>query len=99
VIRSSAVSGPSGRTEIDRREELQTLSLIRQGVTFTVDGEGEPERIFRFDFVPRDTHPTEGTRILSGLAQRLAVLDCAEAGQAAGGALAAPGTACWPAHP
>ena len=40
--------------ELDRRERLQKLSLIDQGITFTVYGAEEGiERIFPFDFVPR----------------------------------------------
>ena len=41
-------------TEIDRRERLQKLALMNQGITFTVYGEKDGlERIFPFDFVPR----------------------------------------------
>ena len=41
-------------TEIDRRERLQKISLVDQGITFTVYGEKDGiERIFPFDFVPR----------------------------------------------
>ena len=40
--------------EIERRERLQKLSLLNQGITFTVYGEKAGiERIFPFDFVPR----------------------------------------------
>src|SRR5262245_47715151 len=42
------------RNEIERRERLQTLALVSQGVTFTVYGEKEGlERIFPFEFIPR----------------------------------------------
>src|SRR2546422_225271 len=40
--------------EVSRRERLQKLALMDQGITFTVYGEKEGlERIFPFDFVPR----------------------------------------------
>ena len=40
--------------ELTRRERLQRLSLMNQGITFTVYGEKEGiDRIFPFDFVPR----------------------------------------------
>jgi len=42
------------QAEIDRRERLQKISLVDQGITFTVYGEKDGiERIFPFDFVPR----------------------------------------------
>ena len=49
-----ASSSPSPREDVDRRERLQKLALMNQGITFTVYGEKEGlERIFPFDFVPR----------------------------------------------
>ena len=64
------------RTEIDRRERLQTLSLISQGVTFTVYGEKEGlERIFPFDFVPRIIPAAEWKTIQDGLVQRITALN------------------------
>ena len=40
--------------EVTRRENLQYLSLLNQGITFNVYGEAEGrERVFPFDFVPR----------------------------------------------
>ena len=48
--------------EIERRERLQKLSLMDQGITFTVYGEKEgTERIFPFDFVPRIIPPASGS--------------------------------------
>jgi uncharacterized circularly permuted ATP-grasp superfamily protein len=55
------------QTELDRRERLQKLSLIDQGITFTVYGAEEGiERIFPFDFVPRVIPASEWER-MSGL--------------------------------
>jgi uncharacterized circularly permuted ATP-grasp superfamily protein len=64
------------RTEIERRERLQTLALISQGVTFTVYGEKEGlERIFPFDFVPRIIPAAEWKTIQDGLVQRITALN------------------------
>ena len=64
------------RSEIDRRERLQTLALISQGVTFTVYGEKEGlERIFPFDFVPRIIPAAEWKTIQDGLVQRITALN------------------------
>ena len=61
--------------EIERRERLQRLSLLNQGITFTVYGEKDGiERIFPFDFVPRIIPATEWRRIEAGLVQRITVL-------------------------
>ena len=62
--------------ELDRRERLQKLSLIDQGITFTVYGAEEGiERIFPFDFVPRVIPDAEWERIESGLIQRITALN------------------------
>jgi uncharacterized circularly permuted ATP-grasp superfamily protein len=62
--------------EIDRRERLQKLSLVDQGITFTVYGEKEGiERIFPFDFVPRIVPAAEWARIHDGLVQRVTTLN------------------------
>ena len=62
--------------ELDRRERLQKLSLMDQGITFTVYGAQEGiERIFPFDFVPRVIPATEWRRIESGLVQRITALN------------------------
>jgi uncharacterized circularly permuted ATP-grasp superfamily protein len=64
------------QSEVDRRERLQKVSLIDQGVTFTVYGEKEGvERIFPFDFVPRIIPPVEWARIETGLIQRVTTLN------------------------
>jgi uncharacterized circularly permuted ATP-grasp superfamily protein len=62
--------------EIDRRERLQRISLVDQGITFTVYGEKEGiERIFPFDFVPRIIPAREWERIEAGLVQRVTALN------------------------
>ena len=62
--------------EIERRERLQKLSLIDQGITFTVYGEKEgTERIFPFDFVPRVIPAREWERLHAGLVQRVTALN------------------------
>jgi len=63
-------------SEIDRRERLQKISLVDQGITFTVYGEKEGiERIFPFDFVPRIITAREWERIEAGLVQRVTALN------------------------
>jgi uncharacterized circularly permuted ATP-grasp superfamily protein len=62
--------------ELDRRERLQRLSLVDQGITFTVYGAEEGiERIFPFDFVPRVIPDHEWERIERGLVQRITALN------------------------
>jgi uncharacterized circularly permuted ATP-grasp superfamily protein len=62
--------------EIARRERLQKLSLMNQGITFTVYGEKEGiERIFPFDFVPRIIPASEWQRIQNGLVQRISAIN------------------------
>jgi uncharacterized circularly permuted ATP-grasp superfamily protein len=62
--------------EIERRERLQKLSLMDQGITFTVYGEKEgTERIFPFDFLPRVIPAREWDRLQAGLVQRVAALN------------------------
>src|SRR5262249_44947373 len=64
------------REDIERRERLQRLSLMNQGITFTVYGEEEGlERIFPFDFVPRIIPAAEWKTIQDGLVQRITALN------------------------
>ena len=61
--------------EIERRERLQKLSLLNQGITFTVYGEKDGiERVWPFDFVPRIIPAAEWKRIEAGLVQRITAL-------------------------
>ncbi len=62
--------------EIPRRERLQKLSLLNQGITFAVYGEKDgAERIFPFDFVPRIIPHAEWRKIEEGLIQRVTALN------------------------
>src|SRR6059058_5552155 len=62
--------------EFDRKRDLAELTLLRQGVTFTVynDSEGT-ERIFPFDLIPRVIPAREWARLDAGLVQRLTALN------------------------
>ena len=61
--------------EFDRKRDLAALTLLRQGVTFTVynDAEGT-ERIFPFDLIPRIISGEEWKKIERGLEQRITAL-------------------------
>jgi uncharacterized circularly permuted ATP-grasp superfamily protein len=62
--------------EVRRRERLQEVSLINQGITFTVyGGEEGTERTFPFDFVPRIIGSDEWARLEAGLIQRVTALN------------------------
>src|SRR5256885_13756598 len=62
--------------EVSRRERLQKLALMDQGITFTVYGEKEGlERIFPFDFVPRVVTAPEWEPLEEGLVQRVPALN------------------------
>jgi uncharacterized circularly permuted ATP-grasp superfamily protein len=64
------------RDDVDRRERLQRLALVSQGITFTVYGEQDGlERIFPFDFVPRIIPAAEWQRVHDGLVQRITTLN------------------------
>ena len=64
------------REDVERRERLQRLALMSQGITFTVYGEKEGlERIFPFDFVPRLIPPAEWRLVQDGLVQRITALN------------------------
>ncbi len=62
--------------EIARREQLQQVSLVNQGITFTVYGREEGvERVFPFDFVPRIISGSEWNSVEAGLVQRLEAIN------------------------
>jgi uncharacterized circularly permuted ATP-grasp superfamily protein len=70
------VLGAMEERELARRERLQKLSLLNQGITFTVYGDREgTERVFPFDFVPRIVPREEWERIERGLVQRVTALN------------------------
>jgi uncharacterized circularly permuted ATP-grasp superfamily protein len=64
------------KDEFDRKRELAALTLLRQGVTFTVysDAQGT-ERIFPFDLIPRIISAAEWKKIERGLEQRITALN------------------------
>src|SRR6476469_1125183 len=64
------------KDEFDRKRELAALTLLRQGVTFTVysDAQGT-ERIFPFDLIPRIISAAEWKKIERGLTQRITALN------------------------
>src|SRR5262250_2774643 len=62
--------------DVARRERLQRLALMNQGITFTVYGEKDGlERIFPFDFVPRIIPASEWKTVQDGLVQRITTLN------------------------
>ncbi|MEE3002085.1 MAG: circularly permuted type 2 ATP-grasp protein [Planctomycetota bacterium] len=62
--------------ELERREQLQSMSLINQGITFTLYGEDEGvERVFPFDFVPRIITGRDWDTIERGVVQRVTALN------------------------
>ena len=62
--------------EVCRRERMQEVSLVNQGITFTVYGEDEgTERIFPFDFIPRIIGSDEWKVLEEGLIQRVTALN------------------------
>jgi uncharacterized circularly permuted ATP-grasp superfamily protein len=62
--------------ELQRRKQSAELSLLTQGITFTVYGREEgTERIFPYDLVPRLVTGEEWDRIERGLAQRITALN------------------------
>ncbi|MBM44363.1 MAG: hypothetical protein CMJ36_05060 [Phycisphaerae bacterium] len=64
------------KVELERREQLQSMSLINQGITFTLYGEDEGvERVFPFDFVPRIITAGEWDTIERGVVQRVTALN------------------------
>ncbi len=65
-----------GEDEIKRREQLQQLSLLNQGITFAVYGDsGGAERVLPFDLVPRIVPNEEWLSLEAGLIQRVTALN------------------------
>ena len=64
------------KEEFERKRELAAVTLLRQGVTFTVynDAQGT-ERIFPFDLIPRIIPAPEWEKIERGLEQRITALN------------------------
>ncbi len=66
-----------GPSEFRRLQRLASNSFLRGGVTFSVyaTGDGDPDRIFPFDLIPRVVLRSEWDRIERGLIQRIAALN------------------------
>lgn len=65
-----------GPEELTRREQMQQVSLVNQGITFTVYGDEEGlERVFPFDFVPRIITNQEWSKAEEGLIQRIEAIN------------------------
>ncbi|MDP0491416.1 MAG: circularly permuted type 2 ATP-grasp protein [Verrucomicrobiota bacterium JB023] len=63
--------------ELTSIQNTLSLAFLRQGVTFTVYGDGEgTERIFPFDPVPRVIPSHEWEHLEKGLTQRIEALNC-----------------------
>lgn len=68
--------GSMSEREILRRERLQDVSLLNQGITFNVYGEEEGvERVFPFDLVPRIIPADEWKALELGLVQRVTAIN------------------------
>jgi uncharacterized circularly permuted ATP-grasp superfamily protein len=62
--------------ELERLKQAAELSLLTQGITFTVYGREEgTERIFPYDLLPRLVTAQEWDRIEQGLTQRITALN------------------------
>jgi len=61
---------------IERMQQSADLSLLNQGVTFTVysDARGS-EKIFPYDLMPRLINATEWARIEAGIVQRVTAMN------------------------
>lgn len=66
-----------GRREYRRLERLAADAFLRGGVTFSVyaENEGDPERIFPFDLIPRVVARSEWDVVEAGLVQRVTALN------------------------
>jgi uncharacterized circularly permuted ATP-grasp superfamily protein len=71
----SAMNGLTGK-EFNARRELADLTLVNQGITFTVYGHNQGlEKPFPVDLIPRIVPANEWSRIEKGLAQRVRALN------------------------
>ncbi len=68
--------GALGGAEYAARQRVVDAAFLKQGVTFTVYGDGRgTERIFPFDLMPRIIPQDEWERIEAGLIQRITALN------------------------
>ncbi|MGH0035383.1 MAG: circularly permuted type 2 ATP-grasp protein [Myxococcota bacterium] len=65
------------RREFRRLQKLANDAFLRGGVTFSVHthGDGDPDRIFPFDLIPRIIARAEWDRVEKGLVQRITALN------------------------
>lgn len=66
-----------GKNEFRRLQKLADDAFLRGGVTFSVyaRGDGDPDRIFPFDLIPRVVSRAEWNRLERGLIQRITALN------------------------
>ncbi|HEY2409705.1 MAG TPA: circularly permuted type 2 ATP-grasp protein [Polyangiaceae bacterium] len=57
------------------RQAAAERALLSMGITFTLSGDGESERIFPFDVIPRVVSVSEWARLERGLRQRIEALN------------------------
>ncbi len=66
-----------GSTALDQRKTAAELAIMEMGVTFTVySEEGNIDRAWPFDIIPRIIEGKEWSRVEVGLKQRLKALNC-----------------------
>ncbi len=65
------------KTDIDKRKLAAELAIMEMGITFTVHSdEGNIDRAWPFDIIPRIIDAKEWRMIEQGLKQRLTALNC-----------------------
>ncbi len=66
-----------GDRELRRLQRLASGNFLRGGVTFSVytSGDGDPDRVFPFDLIPRVVARSEWDRVARGLEQRIQALN------------------------
>ena len=68
--------GEMGSPELLRRQQAAERALLRMGITFQVYGdEGQGERVFPFDLIPRVITHQEWDQVERGLKQRITALN------------------------
>ena len=63
------------REDFDRLRQEANLLFRRLGITFTVYGAGDTERLIPFDIIPRVIAATQWKRIHAGLEQRVRAMN------------------------
>jgi uncharacterized circularly permuted ATP-grasp superfamily protein len=65
------------KSDIDKRKMAAELAILEMGISFTVySDEGNIDRAWPFDIIPRIISSTEWRKIERGLKQRLTALNC-----------------------